>query len=48
MSEFIFILYVCFLLGLTVFLLTLLVRFVKAHERIAGALERLPHVSRRE
>lgn len=34
-----FVVYVCALIGAGIFLLTLLTRFVKAHERIASALE---------
>lgn len=34
-----FVVYVCVLIGVGIFLLTLLTRFVKAHEQIAGALE---------
>ena len=48
MPEFLIVLYICFVLGVTLFVLTLLLRLVKAHERIAGALERFPHSPRRE
>jgi hypothetical protein len=34
-----FILYVCVIIGVGIYLLTLLSRFVGAHERIARALE---------
>ena len=34
-----FVLYVCVLVGVTIYLFVLLSRFVRAHERIAGALE---------
>ena len=40
MSILYVILYACFVLGVTLFLLVLINRFVSAHERIASALEK--------
>lgn len=36
-----FVIYICVLLGVAGFLLSLIIRFVKAHERIAHALEKI-------
>lgn len=35
------VLYFCFIVGIAIFILVLLSRFVGAHERIASALERI-------
>ena len=42
------VLYVCAIIGVGIYVLTLLSRFVQAHERIAGALERTAQNIRRE
>jgi SNF family Na+-dependent transporter len=42
------ILYFCFLIGIAIFLLVLISRFVGAHERIASALERIAQNPPRE
>lgn len=36
-------LYVCFVIGMSIFMIMLAVRFVRSHERIASALERIAH-----
>jgi hypothetical protein len=45
---FFFVVYICVLVGVGIFLLTLLSRFVSAHERIAGALENAARNLQRE
>jgi hypothetical protein len=40
MTTVILVLYVCTVIGVGLYVLTLLSRFVQAHERIAAALER--------
>jgi hypothetical protein len=42
------ILYGCTVIGVSIYLLMLASRFVGAHERIAGALERMAQSQRRE
>jgi hypothetical protein len=48
MPGFFFVLCICVVLGVGLYVLSLLIRFVKAHERIAGALERRMQMPRRE
>jgi hypothetical protein len=42
------VLYFCFIIGIAIFVLVLLSRFVGAHERIASALERIAQNPPRE
>ena len=48
MTLLVFILYICAIIGVSIYLLVLATRFVRAHERIAGALDRMEHGQRRE
>ena len=48
MTSIFLVLYVCAIVGVGIYVLTILSRFVQAHERIAGALERTAQNSRRE
>jgi hypothetical protein len=48
MNVLFLILYVCATIGVSIYLLVLATQFVRAHERIAGALERMVHGQRRE
>jgi len=47
-GGFFVVLYICFWIGIGIYILTLMSRFVRAHERIASALERSAHHQQRE
>lgn len=39
--ELFFVLYICVVIGVAIFILVMIYRLVRAHERMAGALEKL-------
>jgi hypothetical protein len=41
LSGIFLVVYFCVMVGLTIFILALLVRFVNSHERLASAIERI-------
>lgn len=48
MTAVFLVLYVCAIIAVSLYLLTLATRFVKAHERMAAALERTASAPRRD